>query len=267
MISVVIPSAGTLDEDGRARLEHALAAVAYGADEILVITTDDKMTLEGADAITAHEVEAIHVDGPFNFSAAANKGFEVASCDDVLLLNDDVRLAEVTPPRWLDILAKVQGDILGIKLLDSSQYLIEHGGVGFQAPGNMPSHRERGNSFASSTLLNMSVLAVTAACMLVRRSVWEALGGFDERLPINYGDVDFCLRAREQGFEVTQVNSLQLVHDESSTRGIVYPTEQDYRLIEQRHREFLRGYGVHISAEEAIRRLPKIYGLDEPVAQ
>jgi GT2 family glycosyltransferase len=61
--------------------------------------------------------------------------------------------------------------------------------------------------------------AVTAACMLIRREVFEELGGFDERLSVAYNDVDLCLRARELGYQIVYTPHALLFHDEGSSRG------------------------------------------------
>jgi hypothetical protein len=68
------------------------------------------------------------------------------------------------------------------------------------------------------TIRNVS--AVTAACMLVRPDVFRGLGGFEERMAVAWSDVDFCLRAREKGYEIVYTPYALLYHDEGSSRGL-----------------------------------------------
>jgi len=80
--------------------------------------------------------------------------------------------------------------------------------------------------------------AVTGACLMTRRDVFEAVGGFDERLPIAYNDVDFCLRARERGLRVVYEPGATLLHHESASRSRFDPW-RDTRRFQRRWRELL----------------------------
>ena len=82
---------------------------------------------------------------------------------------------------------------------------------------------------------NREVSAVTGACSLIRRSAWEAVGGFDETLGVVYNDVDLCLRIRQAGYRVVYTPHVTLEHDESSSRGPLHPIEEQ--------REFLARWG------------------------
>jgi GT2 family glycosyltransferase len=75
--------------------------------------------------------------------------------------------------------------------------------------------------------------AVTGACMMVRREVFEELGGFDENLRVAYNDVDFCLRLRNRGYLVVYVPHARLYHFESASRGTLHPPEDEGYMRER----------------------------------
>ena len=85
------------------------------------------------------------------------------------------------------------------------------------------------------------VSAVTGACCLIRRSAWEAIGGFDEDYAIAYNDVDFCLRLRAHGYRVLYTPHVTLIHDESSSRGALHPAKDEARLLRQWSAEIAAG--------------------------
>jgi GT2 family glycosyltransferase len=272
MISAIIPSAGALGDSGEALIGGALRAAAH-ADEILVVTTEGRMTVEGVEALDASNASVMNVPGPFNFSHAVNAGAAAAEGNDLMLLNDDIALRRRGSPEWLPQLAAKAGDILGVLLLDPNERLIDHAGVWFGAPGDMPLHIGQGMSASYTQRLWMrvkrraagrlllrdtQVLAVTGAAMLVRRRTFERLGGFDEAFPINYGDIDLCLRAGALGCRVAVHNSLSLVHRASSTRGRSRPTEADYQLLAARHAAFVRRHGIVMDPLAAVRHLEQL---------
>ena len=76
--------------------------------------------------------------------------------------------------------------------------------------------------------MTREVTAVTGACMAMRRAIWDELGGFDYRFPVNYNDVDLCLRARERGYRVILEARAILTHEEGQTRvTTVLPEESE----------------------------------------
>ena len=77
------------------------------------------------------------------------------------------------------------------------------------------------------------VSAVTAACLAVRREVFDEVGGFDEALPITLNDVDFCLRVRAQGYANLMAPHVRLVHHESASRGLDVAPDQSERLAHE----------------------------------
>ena len=152
----------------------------------------------------------------------------------VLLLNNDT---EVLTPGWLSqmlLYARVPGvGAVGAFLLYPNG-TVQHAGLvlGIQGPAN---HAHRGAAAADAGYLGRlrcahNVSAVTGACMLVRRSVWGAVGGMDEALPVAYNDVDFCLALRKAGLRCVVTPDARLCHYESLSRGVDVSGENRARL-------------------------------------
>lgn len=159
-------------------------------------------------------------DGPFDFALMNNLGSRRAQYPVLLLLNDDVTALEAG---WAEaMLAQVvrpEIGVVGAKLVYRAGS-IQHAGI-VTGMGEASGHAGRGE-FRSDLWpwldLTRDVNAVTGACMAVRREVFEQLGGFDGRFPVNYNDVDFCLRARKAGYRVLIETAAVLRHDECRTR-------------------------------------------------
>jgi cellulose synthase/poly-beta-1,6-N-acetylglucosamine synthase-like glycosyltransferase len=162
----------------------------------------------------------------FNFSTVINRLAGLGKAEYLLLLNDDV-----TPLRrdWLSWMVACLHDgrvaAAGARLLYPDGR-VQHGGV-LMGLGGLCEHIDRGISrddpgYAGRAMLAQELSAVTAACMLVRRREFEALGGLDESYPSAFNDVDFCLRLREAGFSIAYVPQAELTHHELQTYGSHY---------------------------------------------
>jgi len=158
--------------------------------------------------------------GPFNFAAMNNAATGQSRYPVLLFLNDDiVALRDGWAQAMLVQAVRPEVGIVGAKLLYPSG-AIQHAGI-VTGMGQGTAHAGRG-IFRSDLWpwldLTRDVSAVTGACMAVRRDVFRELGGFDERFPVNYNDVDLCLRARETGYRVLIETAAVLRHDEARTR-------------------------------------------------
>lgn len=165
----------------------------------------------------------VKVDQPFNFSRLVNAG--VRSCDGpyLLLLNNDT---EVVTDDWIEaMLEQAQRPAIGVvgaRLLYNDGAL-QHAGVVIGL-GDLAGHIYRGaprddQGPGGEILTIRNYSAVTAACMAVRRDVFEAAGGFDERLAVEFNDTDFCLRVLGLGYRNVYVPHAALYHHESKSRG------------------------------------------------
>jgi GT2 family glycosyltransferase len=111
---------------------------------------------------------------------------------------------------------------------------IQHAGLvlGIGGSAGHSHKRSPGSSHGYMGRLNViqNVSAVTAACMMVRKEVFDEIGGFDEKMPIAFNDVDFCLKIREKGYLIVYTPYAELYHYESKTRGYEDTPEKKARL-------------------------------------
>ncbi|MGK7867597.1 glycosyltransferase [Falsiroseomonas sp. E2-1-a20] len=162
----------------------------------------------------------------FNFSTANNHVAARTQGDHILLLNDDVTPIRRDWLRWMcAFLHDPQVGMVGARLLypDGS---VQHGGIIMGLSG-LCEHAHRhlpGNDpgYMSRAVLAQELSAVTAACMLVRRNLFELVGGLDERYPSAFNDVDFALRVGETGHGIVYAPQAELHHHELLTYGNHY---------------------------------------------
>lgn len=206
------------------RLENCIRSIqqlsTYGNFEIVVVDGYDipESTLK---AIAAPNLRLVHCDKPFNFSKRINTGAAKAKGQFLLLLNEHI---EVMTPDWLESMIELaqQTEIgaVGAKLL-SPNGEIKHVGVIIKE-GN-PCHAFYGfeSSFPGyhcSNIVNRNYLAVTGACLMMRQEVFQQLGGLDENFPLNYNDVDLCLKAHQAGYRNVVTPYAQIIYYESTSQ-------------------------------------------------
>lgn len=180
--------------------------------------------------------------GPFNFAAMNNLGARHASGDVLVFLNDDT---EPLDPGWLTALVaqanRREVGAAGAKMIYPSG-AIQHAGIVtgiMEGAGHL--HRNTfGSPYWHWLPFTRNVSAVTGACLAIRKSVFEELGGFDESFPVNYNDVDLCLRARQAGYEVIVEPAALLRHYECQSRQAGVRLEERY-LFEQRWAAWVEG--------------------------
>jgi GT2 family glycosyltransferase len=228
MVSIIVPTAAR-----SAHVTECLVAVLahtdYSAFEIIIVLSQmrpaDDLQLRMLEPILRDpRVKLIRLEvESFNFSTANNFAVTHSKGDLICLLNDDVA------PMRADWLAGMAGHLadprigaVGAKLYYPNR-TIQHAGViigvaGLAAHANrMLAQGEPG--YASRAILNQEVSAVTGACLLVRRSLYDALDGLDEAYPVAFNDVDFCLRVREAGYRIVFSAQTEMWHYESVSLG------------------------------------------------
>ena len=223
-VSVIIPTRNA-DELLRMCLTGVRQTRYDGLETIVVDNgSDQPRALEYLAMLEAEGVTVIRLPGPFNYSALNNAAVRTARGHLLCLLNNDV---EMTDADWLSLLVMhaVKPDIgaVGARLLypDGS---IQHAGV-FTGIGGGAAHghryqqaEERG--YFERARLPQRVSAVTAACMVVARDKFLAVGGFDEiNFPVAFNDVDLCLRLNSRGWQSFYEPRSTLIHHESKSRG------------------------------------------------
>ena len=225
-VSIVIPSRDRLDLIERV-CRGVLAETAYPAIECVIVDngSTDPAVLAHYDALRRDpRVAIVAHDAPFNFSAMVNAGVAAATGSVVVLLNNDVA---VLRPDWLDAMVRQalrpEVGAVGARLLYADGTLQHAGvvvGLGGRAghilrkrPGDTPGHLGR-------LRVAHEVSAVTAACLAVSRENYLAVGGFDaEAFPVDFNDVDFCLRLGAIGRKTVWTPAATLAHLESVSRG------------------------------------------------
>ncbi len=249
-VSLIVPS--TLRGETQLRcLLDVLAHTTYRNFEMLIVVTQD-VPLDKAQRQAA---ECLRDAGPvrvemlrrarFNYSLANNFAASKTDSPFICLLNDDVSTLDGD---WLDRMVAVFSDknvgIVGAKLYYPNM-TTQHGGV-IMGLGGLACHINRflprgepGYMWRGAVDQELSV--VTGACLLVRRDVFEQVGGLDEALPTAFNDVDFCLRARDLKYSVVMAASVELIHHETLSFGNHYadiPDQEaaDVALMRERWR-------------------------------
>jgi len=173
-----------------------------------------------AKAAARHGASLVPYQGEFHFARMCNLGAKTAKGDVLVFLNDDVVPLE---PEWLGLLVgHVQRPAIGAvgaKLLYPSG-LIQHAGValGIMDGAGHPGRGTFGRRWWPWFDYTRDVSAVTGACLAIRKNLFLEVSGFDERFPVNYNDVDLCLRLRRAGFRVIVEPQARLRHDEARSR-------------------------------------------------
>lgn len=170
-----------------------------------------------------NNINILEWNHPFNYSAINNFAADHASGEYLLFLNNDIEFIETQSiMRMVSLGEHRKADAVGIKLLypDGS---IQHAGV-IVGYGGIAGHAFLGCDGSDHGYMNridcvQNYSAVTAACMLVRRSTFVACQGFDEEIQVAFNDVDFCLRLQAQGFHVVYTPYASAWHYESKSRG------------------------------------------------
>lgn len=239
------------------RCVRFVKALEHLSPELVIVdhaTTDPATLALYAELQEKHGARIVRVHGRFNFSRMVNMGVAASTADVVVLLNNDV---EITDPRQLELMVahamRPEVGVVGARLLypDGS---VQHAGIVLQ-PGSHSEHpvlaqhvlrgapgNADGYLHAMRTVRNYQ--AVTGAIIASRRTVFHEIGGFDEVcLPVEYNDVDYCLRARLMGLRVISLPTDGIVHRESATRGsdatpeVLRMRVASMRLIAERWRE------------------------------
>jgi GT2 family glycosyltransferase len=255
LVSVVIPTGGsTRTRDGKEVplvvqcVRSILDRSMYENLELVVVVDDHvpDVIREQLTRLGGSRLRMVPYERPFNFSAKINLGVAHTEGEYLLLLNDDI---EVPPagwrpqPRdapnpvpkwpltgqavraWMESLV-VYGEQPGVGAVGAKLYFpdgrLQHAGVvGVGGAAGHPYYGADGNmsGYWGNLIAACDYLAVTGACLLTPRSAFDEVGGFDEDLPINYNDVDYCLKLHAKGYRSVFVPEVELLHWESASRG------------------------------------------------
>ena len=179
-------------------------------------------------------VKVVYWEAGFNYSAINNFGFKFAKGDYIMLLNNDVEL--ITPDIFQSMLGfcmRPEVGIVGAKLL-YNDHTVQHAGV-LVGAGGLADHVFKGiheddPGYMGRAISSQDVSAVTAACLLVKRSVYEEVGGLEDEFQVAFNDVDFCLKVRKAGYLIVYDADVKLFHYESKSRGMEDTTDRFIRF-------------------------------------
>src|SRR6202171_54593 len=235
-ISIVIPAGGS--EKLRKALKTVLQASTYPNYRIVVV--DNSSGKDVWERVKAFQGGGRLVDWldcrnlPFNFSLLCNRGAAQTTSPYLLFLNDDT---SVISPDWMEAMLehaqRPQVGAVGCMLL-FPHGAIQHAGVviglGVAAHPFRGLDERRGPYYSALSHVTRNCAAVTGACLLTRRQVFDEVGRFDEKnLPTCYQDVDLCLKMGERGYRIVYTPYARLYHHESATKiAVAQPHEIEY---------------------------------------
>ncbi|EIM26171.1 glycosyltransferase [Microvirga lotononidis] len=243
LISVIIPS-----RNNGLVLERCLDSLflmsSWRNFEVVVLDngSDDAETLNVLRELAERDsVRVVRHDAPFNYSELNNIGVREAKGEILLFLNDDTELLTHDGLERMAGYAQLPHiGAVGAKLLYPEVMQVQHAGVLNLLPG--PSHAFLRKSpdepgYFMRNLLEYNWVAVTGACLMVERTKYAAVGGFDERFPVAYNDVELCFRLLKHGLYNVVCPSVRLLHYESLSRGNDFDNpEKRARLNADRYR-------------------------------
>ena len=225
LVSIIIPTTDRVDLMGPC-LRGVTSGTDYANFEVIIVdcaSREPATVAWFAQAAEDPRVRVIRREGAFNYSAANNLAARQARGEILLLLNNDT---EVICPKWLtQMVANLQRPevgAVGAKLL----YLdggVQHAGMCFQEGETVHAGlglRREDAGYRGQVAVPRAVSAVTGACLAVRRSTFEQVGGLDEALRVAFNDVDLCLRIRRLGLLIVWTPYAELYHHESATGGL-----------------------------------------------
>jgi len=243
LVTLIIPTRDRV-ELLRMAIGSILSNTTYAPFEIIIVDNGsvEPATLAYFQSLADDRVIVLHDPRPFNFSALNNSAVAQAKGDYVCLVNNDI---EILTPDWLEEMMSfaTQPDVgcVGARLWYPDGTL-QHGGVlvGFHGvAGHMHKFLPRGDTgYGDRAVLHQALSAVTAAVMLVKKSIYQSVGGFDESLAVAFNDVDFCLKVRDAGYRNIYTPFAEMNHHESASRGADDSPEKKQR--ERREIEIIK---------------------------
>lgn len=243
LVSIVIPTNGQRREIRYQEVTlvgHCVRSIVesstYANYEIVVVAdaSTPAAAIAELEAAAGDRLRLVPYDKPFNFAEKINLGAVHSRGEHLLLLNDDI---EVSTPNWIERMVMYSsiagvGAVGGLLLLEDGR--VQHAGVGFE--GGLPGHPYYGYprdvpGYANAVRIARDLLAVTGACLMTRRDVFDEVGGLSTTYPVNYNDVDYCLKQVERGRRVVYDPDLVMTHFESSSRSSDVAEWEKSRLL------------------------------------
>ena len=226
LVSILIPTRDRVELLRKCVMSIELQS-SYPHLEIVIVDngSTDPECLIYLDSLVQKGIQVIRDARPFNYSALNNLAAQHAKGEFLCLMNNDI---EILTPNWLEEMlsfAALPGiGAVGAKLwYPNAQDGLQHGGVVIGL-GGVAGHAHVGLlkgqvGYFGRMALHHRLVAVTAACLLIRKSSYLQVGGLDESIAVAFNDVDFCLRLHQAGFACVMTPYAEMVHHESASRG------------------------------------------------
>lgn len=238
-VSIIIPT-----KDKKKLLRRCLKSIETKTDyknwEIIIVDNNSQKT-DMKEYLGGLQYVVLNYENPFNFSKMNNLAASYAKGEYLLFLNDDTAALE---RQWLNELMGVcsQADVgaVGPKLVHSDD-TIQHAGMVFLKTGAgfhpFQRYHHKDEGYMGFINLMRDYSAVTGACMLVKRQVFEIVGGFDDSFDLYYGDSDLCMKIRDAGYRVVYTPFTRLLHEGSTSirehSDAFFTVENHYHFIKK----------------------------------
>lgn len=269
LVSVIIPNRDKL-EFLQPCVESLLEKTTYPNYEVLIVDngSTDPDLLEYYRDLQQTQGERVRIlayDAPFNFSAMNNEAARQARGEYLLLLNNDTQIVQ---GEWLERMLchgqRPEVGIVGARLVYPETGKLQHAGVVLGLRG-VAEHVFTGElgltdpGYMNRALVDQNYSAVTAACMLVRRSLFEEVDGFDEQsFAVSFNDVDLCLKIGKRGYKVVWTPYATVVHHGSASQkadgGDVVAQALKVQRFEAEHRAMLAKWLPILANDPAYNR-------------
>ena len=253
-VSILIPTKDRL-ELLIGCIESIEQKTSYRNFEIIILDNQSEQA-ETLDYLSQSSHRVVALPGPFNYSYLNNAGAKHAQGDFLLFLNNDTK---VIAEEWLSAMlehAQRPGiGAVGAKLLYENN-TIQHAGVVYGhrgVAGHLFCHMSRDeHGYFGLPRVIRNYSAVTAACMMMPKAVFDEVGGFDENIKVAFNDIDLCLRVRDKGYNIVYTPYALLYHLESASRKSLHPLS-DEEYFRRRWESTIQAgdpyYSPHLSLE------------------
>lgn len=236
MVSIIVPTRDQLPMLN-GLIDSLLAKTSYPNYELLIVDNDSQEPaacayLDGIEGLRSEQLRVLRYPHPFNYSAINNFAAAQARGEYLILLNNDTA---VLHEDWIEALLnhaqRPEVGIVGAKL-HYPDGRIQHAGVvlGLRGPADHPfiGQPMDAHGYMHRLQVDQNYTAVTAACLMVRKSVYDAVGGLDEQdFKVSYNDVDFCLKVHQAGHLIVWTPYARLMHEGSVSQNKVDKTAQE----------------------------------------
>lgn len=236
LISIIIPTKDNL-ETLETCIDSILTRSTYPNYEIVITDTGSQNAAVDQyyrSLVNDKRIKILSWDKPFNYSAVNNFSAEHANGDYFIFLNNDI---EIQTAEWIESMLEFcqRSDVgaVGAKLF-YPDFTVQHGGVilgvGGVAGHSHKSFPHHSDGYFGRLSVPTNLSAVTAACVMIPKKIFNDVGKFDEGYPLAFNDIDLCLRIRERGYLIVWTPYAELIHYESKTRGYEDTPEKQERF-------------------------------------